>query len=355
MNDLDLSSYPNWKGLTNEAHFNGNGHTISNLTSSKSGLFDKCNEISGLILKNAKIQFDNSYDTAYFNDYYIGVIANTVTKSVTGCSATGFISIRTLNDTTMPDFFIGGIVGYAKETIISSCTNNVTIFYDTYEVCRGFVDVTCGGIVGLMESEKNTSRISNCLNNAEIYAFAYTEHDDGYSIDHQGHCGGIVGEITPNVTIDGCWNFGDVTSSVTASGIVAIVKDEYYDKTFIVNNCVNIGKIKISKESGRVFYTYKLGHKASGIIGKLNKSSANINSCYNFGEICGDFVDAGSLVAHSDTDKITIQNCIYVNNSDYNNSTISIDGKGGMYPESYNNEEISLTEAKNRFPVYFNE
>lgn len=354
MEDLDLSSYPDWEGLSNDAHFDGNGHTISNLTSTKSGLFEKCNEISGIILENVKIDFDNiSYSDSMFGNYHIGAVANNVTKSVTGCSATGYISIRELNDYTSVNFCIGGVVGYAKEAIISSCTNEVEVFYDTYEVCKGFVDVICGGIVGVIECEKNTGRISCCVNNAEIYAFAYTEHDDGLWLDYQGFCGGIVGEITPSVTIDTCLNFGDVTSSVVASGIVATTTKGGYTTTFIVSDCVNVGKIEISKEKGRTYPTYKLGHKASGIIGELNDSKVNINSCYNFGEICGDFVDAGSLIAHSETDKITIKNCICVNNLDYNNPKISMDGKEGMYPESYNNKEISLTQAKEQFSQYF--
>ena len=301
MSDLDLSNYSDWVGLSNNAHFDGNGHTISNLRSKKSGLFEECNMVTGLILKNVEINFDNSEDHKYdTGDYYIGTIANTVEDSITGCSATGYISIRKLHDDILEDFYLGGIVGYAKNSMISSCTNEVSVFYDTKETCDYYVDVTCGGIVGLMENEKNTGRIFNCVNNAEIYAYAYTEHDERW-IDYEGFCGGIVGKITPNATIDTCVNLGDITGSVIASGIVATTKTGHYDKTFIVDNCINVGKIEISKKDGWVYPTYDLGHKAAGIIGELNNSKLSMYACYNLGKICGDFEDAGSLIAHSET------------------------------------------------------
>lgn len=354
MNDLDLSSYSNWQGLTNDAHFDGNGHTISNLISTTSGLFEKCNEVSGVILKDVKIEFDNYFDiNNSIEHYHIGAIANNVTGLVDGCSAEGYISIRKLNDETLADFELGGLVGHAEEASINFCTNDVWVFYDTKEVCSRHVDVISGGIVGAMENENDTGRISWCVNNAEIYAYSYTDHDEGMWMEYQGFAGGIVGEVSPNVTIDTCINYGDVTASVAAGGIVATTETGYYDKTFAVANCVNAGKIIVSKESSSTYPTYKLGHKASGIIAELNKSGANISYCYNFGEIGGDYEDAGSIVAHSETDNITIKNCIYVDNTHYNGAKLSMDGKDGMYPESYENEEVSLKEAQSRFSQYF--
>ncbi len=353
MEDLDLSSYSNWAGLSNDAHFNGNGHIISNLRSQKSGLFDKCKEISGLILENVEIEFDSSHDERAYYDYYLGSIANTVKGSIMGCSATGYISIKGLHEDTVGDFYIGGMVGYAQNSMISSCTNDISVLYNTNETGEGYISVVCGGIVGLMKHEKNTGSISGCVNNAEIYAYAYTEKDDAHWIEYQGVCGGIVGEITPNVTIDMCTNFGDITGSVIASGIVATTKEGHYDKTFVVSDCINAGKIEISKKEGRVYPTYDLGHKAAGIIGELHNSSLSMYTCYSFGEICGDFEDAGSLIAHSETDKIYIKDCICIDNSDYNESALSMDGKDGMYPENYKNKEISLVEAKKRFSEYF--
>lgn len=355
MEDLDLSSYPDWEGLTNNAHFDGNGHTISNLRSEKSGLFDECNMVTGLILKNVEIAFNNldETNTISHSDYYIGAIANTIKKSLTNCSATGNISIISLHEDVMCDFCIGGLVGGAENVIISSCTNDVSIFYDTNEVGQEYVDVVCGGIIGSVSDDKKSSSISWCVNNAVIDVLSYTKDDDMGWFDYYGFCGGVVGKITPYIDIDFCINTGDITSSVIASGIVANLEDGYYDKTFNVHNCVNSGKIEIEKCNGWSEPTYKLGHKASGIIGELNTCKLNIDSCYSFGKICGDFENAGSLIAHSETDQIVIKNCIYINNSDYNESFVSMDGKDGMYPESYNNKEISLTRAKEQFSQYF--
>lgn len=354
MSDLDLSLYSDWEGLSNNARFNGNGHTISNLSSTKSGLFKKCHDVSGLILENVEIEFDNRDQAIHFDDYYIGAIANTVNSSVTGCSATGYITIHELSEDILEDFYLGGIVGYAQNSMISSCTNNVDISYDTYDTCDRFVDITCGGIVGLMENEGNTGRISNCVNNADIYAYAYSEYDSS-SLSYQGLCGGIVGEISTNINIDACVNSGNITGSVIASGIVATTTESKYLHTFNVTNCINSGIIEIAKENGRVYFDYDDGHKAAGIIGELCDNGVYLSACYNIGKICGEFEDAGSLIAHAETDKITIKKCVCVNNSDYGEQALSMDGKGGLYPNSDNNEEISLIEAKDRFSKYFKE
>lgn len=353
MNDLDLSSYPNWQGLLNNAHFDGNGHTISNLRSEKSGLFDECNMVTGLILKNVEINFKYLEDRVVLPDFYIGAIANTIKDSLTNCYAEGYISVRELSDDVC-DIYMGGLVGYAENAMISYCTNDVKVFYDTNEVCKRFIDTTCGGIVGSMRND-NSGLIAFCVNNAEIYAYNYTDYDDGMWLDYHGICGGIVGEATSNITINSCVNSGDITSSAIASGIVATLTEKSYDKSCTIKHCINSGKIEISKEEGGVYPTYKLGHKASGILGEVNNSNCLVylGACYNLGKICGDFKDAGSLVAYSKSDRINIRDCIYVSNSDYKENALSMDGKGGMYPESYNNKEISLTEAKEQFPQYF--
>ena len=353
MNDLDLSSYPNWQGLLNNAHFDGNGHTISNLRSEKSGLFEECNMVTGLILKNVEINFKH-FDDRNSIDFCVGAIANTVKDSLINCHAEGYISLRELV-LYVSDLYIGGLVGYAQNAMISYCTNDVKIFYDTREGYEGLINVICGGVVGSMHND-NSGLIAFCVNNAEIYAYNYRERDDGMWLVYHGICGGIVGEATSNITINSCVNSGDITGSAIASGIVATLTEKSYDKSCAIENCINSGKIEISKEEGRVYPTYKLGHKASGILGEINNSNCLVylGACYNLGKICGDFKDAGSLVAYSKSDQINIRDCIYVNNSDYKENALSMDGKGGMYPESYNNKEISLTEAKEQFPQFFN-
>lgn len=222
------------------------------------------------------------------------------------------------------------------------------------------VDIVCGGIVGKIENENVSGWIRNCINNADIYVYGYTREEQftaSYDIDsHHGVSGGIVGECTPNICIESCVNLGDVTSSAITSGIVSLVGEHPQNENFVVLNCQNFGKVEVLKEEGKVDHNYKIGHKASGIIGVLKGGSASINFCNNFGEINveDDYEFGGSLIAHSETDKLEIKDCMYVNNAEYDCGEVSMDGKNGMYPESYNNKQISLAEAKKLFPEYFN-
>ena len=112
---------------------------------------------------------------------------------------------------------VGAIVGYAEDSKIIGCINNVNITGGS----------TIGGIVGYLYG---TSYIQDCINNGDIIAYSRS--------------GGIVGKANGSSTscpnINRCINNGDVYAYyIDAGGIVATLHGT-------VSNCQNSGNVSIS-------------------------------------------------------------------------------------------------------------
>ncbi len=93
--------------------------------------------------------------------------------------------------------------------------------------------------------------------------------------------GGIVGRMTISGTIRNCMNGADVTSEGEAGGTGGIVSKAYYsekEKTIIIDNCKNTGKIK------------GCGEGAGGITGF---AAAEISNCINTGSVDGEYSVGG--------------------------------------------------------------
>ena len=198
--DLDLSGV-SWTpfDLTN-CFFNGNGHTISNLTISSpnytsgnyghTGLFARVNaNILNLNLKNVNINITSSDRTLY-----IGGLAGVLYSGYTikNCSVSGNISVTT--DTAN---YVGGLVGSAGNFI--NCINTCTITTKSNNSL-----VNAGGIVG-----GNAENIKNCYNLGNISATSASSSTP--------RAGGITGHVFSGDVIQNCFNAGNVTAKKGSS------------------------------------------------------------------------------------------------------------------------------------------
>jgi len=165
-------------------HFNGGGHTITNIT------------LSG-----------NGYYYAIF-----GVIGNG-----------GMVENLTLDQSSIGDYgyYLGGIAGSVYYGTIRNCVNKASLILEDYTHEGNYY----GGIAGDAEN----SSIIDCQNRGNVRGGSFT--------------GGIVGRSN-NTIITGCQNFGRVEhpSGVFSyrGGIVGTV----YNST--VNHCVNAASAYVS-------------------------------------------------------------------------------------------------------------
>ena len=132
-NDIDLSGI-HWKSTKFDGVFDGNGHTIKNLTG-ENGLFS-----SAEMVKNVKLENVNISSTK--NE--VGGIAGSA--NITNCTITGKISSTGNN--------VGGVVGYNYYRYPKYCYSDVEVSG------RSFV----GGIAGWL----NYSSATGCVSRGEV-------------------------------------------------------------------------------------------------------------------------------------------------------------------------------------------
>ncbi len=154
----------------------------------------------------------------------------------------------------------GGIVGLARGTTISGCTNKVNVT-STYTGN----DSGVGGIVGLVyaDAANSATSISGCSNSGNITAVRYV--------------GGIVGVSRSgsdvagySISITGCNNSGEIktTSANVAGGIAGYLKSSntVTNKCKItVSDCINEGKVTT------------VGTHAAGIAGGVVEAAGTYN------------------------------------------------------------------------------
>ena len=218
--NIDLSDYDPWtpigkNGAQFDGSFDGHGYVIDNLyvTKSNGGLF-------GVVGTNAVIQ-------------NVGV-------------ASGLIGSETVNSN-----FLGGIAGWSNGADFINCWNGA-------DICSG--GGYAGGIVGTVR-DGGESLIQGCYNVGAVY-----------SLNNGTRIGGIVGHLATSnngtavaVTIDSCYNLGEISGHSDIGGLVGGVQDGHH-----IQNCYSAGNITA---------TYESMPYAGAIIG--NTTSKNVvENCY---------------------------------------------------------------------------
>jgi hypothetical protein len=259
--DTDVAT-SDFQGTTFNGIFDGNGHTISNLT-----ITDTDQDYVGL--------FGYTYGATIQN---LGVDAvNLSTKGI----------------------YAGGLVGYKSGGTVSNCysTGSVTSYY------------TAGGLVGLCNGA-----ISNCYSKSSVTSYSY-----------DSSAGGLVGELYDG-TITNCWSEASVASyssgngsSVSAGGLVGYQWSNgnianCYCKGSVVSsdNFPDAGGLVGYADGGTITNCYSSASVASSFSGSYSdsesftaglvgyKSGGNLSNCYSTGTVSasGDGIkNLGGLIA----------------------------------------------------------
>ena len=235
MNPIGTATNP-FRGV-----YDGAGYTISNVQLTKNTMTAMANGaaaltnyrapfayIEGAEIKNLVISLGSKAAAPGTINYLGGIVASAVDSSITGCSLTALASdcgqgalasgqIQGIFNATTGVGNVGGIAGYANNTVIDGCT--------VYTNIVGMARV--GGIVGLAE---NGTVISDCrmAGNVDVRGANATK------------ClgfGGIAGELIDS-KIENCFSGGTVKGFSNVGGVVGMI-----DADSAVENCFVNAKI----------------------------------------------------------------------------------------------------------------
>ena len=349
--DIDLSAYTwqpigiyydedlNTMGHYFAANYDGNGHTISGITTrdgstnlySYQGLFGYVNSSSSVTIQDITI-----LDSNIRGYQYIGAIAGRSGSNVTisNCYNSSNITARSS--------YAGGIAG-SSSTQISRCVNTGTITGSRYT----------GGIVGsgLATRCQNYGAVSGGSNvggiagwNSVFYSFNYGRirgtgseiggiTGNGYvrnnfnygEVQGGSETGGIVGYLGDHeITANNCYNYGTISGSSDVGGIVGRMNSYNLasDAHVYIYNCINLGKVNGAGIVGRM----RLGYAAWGV-----DNYAYVYNCYNLGYATGNAIvgtqERGS--GSSTRYHFTVSGCYF--GANYGRTTTSY---GGSYNSS---------------------
>lgn len=275
--------------------FDGNGHTITGLTTS---MFDYVQDgtVQNLTVKEVAIEeYVGWYSVgAIVDDLYGGSVVNCVVES-------GYIDVY--------GSVVGGVVGAVYEDAsVSGCVNGADISADS-EV---------GGIVGYVYS----GSVYDCSNTGNITA----------SVEMAG---GIAGNISPDsagiVQVYGSYNAGTIYAPEYSGGIAGQIMTQ--QAQIMIHSVYNTGNISGNSCVG-------------GIAGIATADSADdkisISNAYNSGNISGTII-AGAIVGgvqSYNSSSIVTTNVIYVKD-DTINSDIYVTGSASSDTCAYSLADIT--------------
>jgi hypothetical protein len=255
MNDIDLSSYPNWKPLCSEdsiwnyftGSFDGNGYTIDHLiimdtrsndgTTLFTGLFagiTTVGVVSNLTIgSNSNIKVNAYTIQGNPNQIIVGSIAGTNDGIILNCH----------NNATIMGCYVGGIVGYASGNSTIMCCSN-----------KGTINANVGGGI----TQANNGSIIGCFNVGDING-----------LNGIGDGGGIV--RVNEGRIIACYNAGAINDTPYSGGIT-----EWNSN--LVEACYNIGPVSGEGASIYLYFFDVDGTIASCYYGGNSPADSQVQS-----------------------------------------------------------------------------
>ena len=295
--DIDMSGY-DWTPIGNQGIyyfagvFDGNDHTISGITlDAQSGLFlGLFGATASATIQDVHVKGVIQNTTSVENRDIGGIVGLAQYCEITGCTTEFTVTCET---GAILGWFIGGIVGEADYCYIENCESDIALSGKAYGywggiagaavdtelincVNRGDSTITevskylyIGGIAGTLQSG---GRISQCRNLGEISLPLATQPsicmvggicgrlmggeisdctNYGAVSAKANSVGGIVGDVTTSSqntissTLKSCLNYGEVSSSYTASntGGIAASASDYEENGVELAACVSLGSV----------------------------------------------------------------------------------------------------------------
>lgn len=331
-NDIDMSGVTDWKGIGYDApdgsvkyfrgNFDGQGHTISNLTSG-TGIFGNIqdSDIRNLDVANVDVENGfsvikaasnstisniNTYNVTVNNGNSTGILNGVVDGYVTIKNCTTDTTVNATNDV----FLVAGICGYAggDATIdIIGCSSNLK--------ASGKIEIA-SGVVGCQGFGANTFNIKNCKANVNVTSTTSTALSGIFS----GYDNGDTDISTIN--IDHCIVEGTLKAegsyvSGLSSGLFAssAKKIEINSDGFIAYNFEPFSAHGLDYSINPAYGTDGTGVDLR-IFTLKRKDNYKATTADNLSRFLSN-ANFNTLLWNTDgTLKAYDENCIYVNNSD---------------------------------------
>jgi RHS repeat-associated core domain len=319
-NDIDLSSNANWVPVgSNTAPFtgtfDGNGHTISNLTIGTSsepstlsylGLFGSINNAT---IKNLHVSasiYSSGFDIGGLAGYCIGtsVITNSFTTgNISGSSYVGGLigNIFSTTASISSSYSLANIVGSSNYVGGLAGQNRGTVT-NCYAKGNASGASNIGGLVG-----QNSGTVMNC------YAKG--------NVSGTSNLGGLIGQSSGPIT--NCYAIGSVSGTSAAGGLVgrntSTVSDGYWNTTAISSGCgSNSGTFAATGMALADMQTLAFAYTLN-----TNIDDLNLLGCVDWKYVNGPPVlqGIGDGIATNDTVPPTINAYEYQN---YSNGTMEI-------------------------------
>lgn len=379
INDIDMSSVALFTPISCgdnaefRATFEGNNHSIKNLTISATGDAGYYMAFIANLGTQGTVRHLNLEGGSIKGSRYVGSIAGNCRGSIEFCSNSA--GVETVGDGTTNNF-AGGIAGYIENGgSIYRCDNYGKIYSSyTYaggiaasgtskakiSYCRNFGQIAtnegrnyAGGIVGggniMLDSCVNYGKICgnsyiggiggslgasdqpvlNCVNKGTIEA-------------KSSYTGGIAGTATTELR--NCVNYSDIQGTAYAGGIAGSLNKAAYD-------CVNYGSIRTTGNytGGVIGYgsgaligrcinygdsVITTGNTAGGIVGTSTTNQASVDSCVNYSHVASTGATAYQIGGITGSCSSKVNDCINFGNissESYSTAGISGGGTGSGY------------------------
>ncbi len=290
--------------VTFSGTYDGNGHSIDvtyTAASDKTGLFSITD---GATIKNLTLTGSVTNPGIGNMGVYVG--------TATATTFEGCVNKVTFTHTTANGWHTGGFVGLVKAaagTSFTNCINDCTWGKEVYSITK------CGGIVGALETA-NVSGISitftSCAN--------YSDVDGGYG----NGAGGFVGCGTNSsllhsfgLIFNDCFNAGNVSTYRYVSAFVG--QGPYYGSNTPVtlNNCYNIGDVT-ARYTGT-------GMAGALVYATYPNALTTLTNCYNTGTVTENSATSKSTLAYTAADKLVCTNCYYIDTTATPTTTGTVD------------------------------
>ena len=283
-NDITISGTWDYSANQFTGTFDGNGHTINiaNGATLKGGIFNQIG--GGAVIKNLTVRQlgtatynpGKEYQDGTSDSWSIGVLASSCRSNWDARetarliqNVTVYADISTSNNT----YNVGGLVGVIRcaKVVFESCA-----FYGSVTNSGGTnASRSAGGIVGAGSYYINGLLIKNCINFGTITTGGNAGGIFGSQNETNTVQGNGVGSISIDgnsysygdtmYVIDGCLNYGSVTSSATyAGGIAAKIFNDGW-RGFSVNYNINYGAVTSTGS----------GSSVGGIVGIYNSGRSD--------------------------------------------------------------------------------
>lgn len=359
--DLDMSAVAAEyvEAVNFEGTFNGNGKTISGLTTPLfANLYGSVNNLT----LNSNITYTGVTKTMPGHNQVVGMLAHIAYNSKHSDAKISKVTTKGSIVVEMGEFDkyfgVAGLVGGCNGVVVEDCENQASVEVKSLSlIAAEEVDqveaaktnrILAGGVTA--QTKGNSTKLNNCKNSGSV------KISTGVSTISQSVVGGVAAYTDGNVTYTGCSNSGNVTNSATNAtvyftGGVLGTLGIYGDYNGVVSsswkgtfmNCTNSGSVVDNDACATA-----VDHNVGGVVGYACINGVTIEGLSNSGTVellatKSNFGSTGGVIGQiRQYNPSTLQNC-----TNKSNGTVTVKSDcvslyaGGVfaYKVSQTNEE----------------